>query len=147
MITCNAATADDIDSIYRLCKQLIDTYENTNNIDYEKVLNWVHRKIEHSIQEYRVVFASGNKIGYYHFYQNEDGEYELDDLYIFPEYQNQGYGSKVIQKCCASVDAPIMLYVFIKNEKAVTLYQKLGFKIIQTVHGTRYIMRRENPKS
>lgn len=141
MITYEKATSNDIERIYQLCRQLIDDYENLDVIDYDKVLKWVRRKIESSIDEYTVVYAADKKVGYYHFYQNEDGVYELDDLYIFPEYQNQGIGSSVIQKCCTSVNAPVILYVFIKNERAISLYRRLGFKITQTVNGSRYIMQ------
>lgn len=141
--TYEKTTACDVEPIYRLCKQLIDDYEDMDSIDYDKVLKWVRRKIEISIDEYTAVFVSGEKVGYYHFYQNEDGEYELDDLYIFPQYQNRGIGSAVIQACAASVKAPVMLYVFIKNEKAVALYKRLGFEIIRTVNGSRYVMRKE----
>lgn len=146
MITYEKATACDIEPIYGLCKQLIDDYENVDSIDYDKVLKWIRRKIECSIDEYTTVFVSGEKAGYYHFYQNEDGEHEIDDLYIFPKYQNQGIGSEVIQKCCSSVNVPVMLYVFIKNEKAVALYKRLDFEIIRTVNGSRYVMRKENRK-
>lgn len=142
MITYKTAAAADIEPIYRLCRQLIDDYENMEHIEYDKVLQWVRKKIENSINDYTAVFAHGEKVGYYHFYQNEEGEYEIDDLYIFPAYQNQGIGTAVIQKCCASVHAPVMLYVFIRNKKAVALYQRLGFEIIRTVQDSRYIMRR-----
>lgn len=142
MITYEKACACDIEPIYSFCKQLIDAYEDIDSIDYEKVLKWVRRKLEASIDEYRAVFVSGVKAGYYHFYRNEDGEYEIDDLYLFPEYRNRGIGTEIVNKCCASVGAPVMLYVFIKNEKAVALYQKLGFRVAQTVNGSRYIMRR-----
>ncbi len=144
MITYEKATPCDIEPIYRLCKRLIDDYENMDNVDYDRVLKWVHRKIEISIGAYTAVFVFGEKAGYYHFYQNEEGEYELDDIYIFTQYRNQGIGSEIIQKCCSSVNAPVMLYVFIKNEKAIALYKRLGFKIQQTVNGSRYIMRKEN---
>lgn len=140
------ATADDIEQIYQLCKKLIDDYENIDSIDYDMVLKWVHRKIENSIDEYTVIFVDGKKAGYYHFYKNEDGENELDDLYIFSEYQNQGIGSKIIKKCCTSVDEPVILYVFIKNKRAVSLYKRHGFEIVKTVHNSRYIMKKENRK-
>lgn len=142
MITYEKASVCDIEAIYSLCKGLIDDYENIDSIDYDKVLKWVRRKLESSIDEYTAVFMAGEKAGYFHFYQNEEGEYELDDLYIFPEYRNRGIGTDIIKRCC-SVKAPVMLYVFIKNERAVALYKRLGFKIRQTVGGSRYIMRKE----
>lgn len=144
MTTYEKASACDIEPIYNLCKQLIDDYENTDSIDYGKVLNWVRRKIEKSIDEYTAVFASGEKAGYYHFYQNEAGEYEIDDLYIFPQYRNQGIGSGIIKKCCSAVSAPVTLYVFSKNKKAVALYKKLGFEVVRTVNSSRYFMIKKN---
>lgn len=145
-ITYQAAKPEDIEPIYALCKELIHRYEQLETIDYDKVMAWVRRKIEASISEYNVVYANGQKAGYYHFYKNDDGQYEIDDLYVFPEFQNQGIGSGVIKKCCASVNAPVMLYVFIENQRAVSLYKKLGFKVTQTVHGSRYRMQRNNSR-
>lgn len=146
LITYRPAASEDIDRLYQLNKALIDTYESVEHIDYHKVLQWVRRKLETCISEYTTVYADGEKAGYYHFCKNEDDEYELDDLYIFPEFQGQGIGSAAVEQCCSSVSQPVMLYVFIRNERAVALYKRLGFTIIETVHGTRYIMKRDNRK-
>ena len=140
-ITYDTAKIEDIDHIYQLCKQLIDDYENIDSIDYDRVLKWVHKKIEKSIDEYTVIYVDNKKAGYYHFYKNEDGEYEIDDLYIFSKFQNKGIGLEVIKKCCSSVNEPIMLYVFIKNQRAVSLYKRLGFEVVKTVNDSRYIMK------
>lgn len=142
MTTYTPATTADVETIYQLCKELILTYEDTDAIDLDRVLQWTRRKIEHDIASYTTVYVDGQKAGYYHFYQNEDGEYELDDLYIFPAYQHQGLGTAVVQRCCASVTQPVMLYVFIRNERAVALYRHLGFEVESVVHDTRYIMKR-----
>ena len=75
---------------------------------------------------------------------NHNGENKLDDLYIFPEYQDQGVGSEIIKKCCALADEPVALYVFIKNQRAISLYQRLGFEIVRTVNNNRYIMKKDN---
>ena len=137
---------EDIEEIYELCKQLIHDYEQLDTINYPKVMNWVRKKIEKSIDEYITVYAGDRKAGYYHFYKNDSGQFEIDDLYVFPEFQNQGIGSTIVRKCCASTNAPIMLYVFIKNERAVSLYKRLGFKVTETIHNSRYIMKNENKK-
>ncbi len=138
------ADLTDVEQIFRFNKRLIDDYEDVEKIDYEKVLAWVRRKIEKSIEEYTTVYENDEKVGYYHFYKNQDGEYELDDLYIFPKYRNKGIGSGIIEKCCSSVDEAVMLYVFIKNERAVALYKRLGFTVVEEVSGSRYIMKRES---
>lgn len=145
-ITYKTANVDDIEPIYEFCKRLIQDYERLESIDYPKVMEWVRKKIEHSINEYTVIYVKEQKAGYYHFYKNEDGQFEIDDLYVFPEFQNQGVGSEVVKVCCASVNAPVMLYAFIKNKRAVSLYERLGFEIAETINDSRYIMRNENKK-
>lgn len=141
-ITYQTATVEDIGPIYAFCKQLIEDYEQLDTIDLPKVLQWVRRKIETQIDQYSVIYADGQKAGYYRFYQNEDGAFEIDDLYIFAPFQNRGIGSGVIGKCCAAVNAPVMLYVFIRNTRAVALYERLGFAVTQTIGSSRYIMKR-----
>lgn len=145
-ITYYTAKIEDIEPIFQLCRQLILDYENLENIDSDRVLNWVHKKIEKSADEYTVVYVDGHKAGYYHFYKNEDDDFEIDDLYIFPEFQNKGIGSTIIRKCCSEVSEPVMLYVFIKNQRAVSLYKRLGFEIVETVKDSRYIMKNNNRK-
>mgnify|MGYP003304164683 CR=1 FL=1 len=146
-ITYDSAKIEDVERVYQLCEQLIHDYEIIDRIDLDRVLRWVRKKIANCINEYTTVFVDGKKAGYYHFYKNEDGEYEIDDLYIFPEFQNQGIGSSVIRKCCSEVDGPVMLYVFIKNHRAVSLYKRLGFDVVETVNDSRYIMKNDNNSS
>lgn len=145
-ITYKKANIDDIVPIFELCKQLIQDYEELESIDFPKVMKWVRKKIEHSIDEYTVIFVNEQKAGYYHFYRNDDGLFEIDDLYVFAAFQNQGIGSMVVKRCCASVDEPVMLYVFAENKRAVSLYKRLGFEVYETIHESRYIMRNENRK-
>lgn len=137
------ARGEDIEPICELCKRLIEEYEQLDMIDYPRVMAWIRDKIEKSIDEYTTVYVDGRKAGYYHFYKNDSDQFELDDLYIFPEYQNRGIGSEIIRKCCISTMEPIILYVFIENKRAISLYKRLGFKVIETIHKTRYIMKFE----
>lgn len=134
------ATESDIELIYEFNKYLIDRYENLQNIEYDKVLNWVRRKIETNIAEYQRILWNEDLAGYYRFHQDGD-RMELDDLYVFPHYRNQQIGTRVIEKCLAETDLPVYLYVFIKNAQAVSLYERIGFKVIETIQDSRYIMQ------
>ena len=136
------ADQQDSQSLFRLNKELIDRYENVQDIPYEEALGWVRRKIEKNIHSYTRIYVDGVHAGFYRFVPNGD-RMELDDLYIFPEFQGRGIGSAVIQKCCDETDLPVMLYVFIRNTGAWKLYRRLGFEIRETVHNSRYIMVRE----
>ena len=137
------ARQEDIDVLFRFNRNLIDQYEDIQAIPYEGVLNWVLQKIETNIQSYTRIYADGRHAGFYRFIPNGE-QMELDDLYIFPEFQRQGIGTRILEKCCQESDRPVMLYVFSRNTGAWKLYQRMGFQIRETVKNTRYIMVREN---
>lgn len=137
------ALPEDVDTIFRFNKDLIDRYENIQDISYDDVLGWVRRKIEKAIHTYTRIYADGVHVGFYRFVANEE-KMELDDLYIFPEFQSRGIGTCVIEKCCVETEKPVMLYVFIRNTGAWKLYQRLGFEIRENIRDSRYIMVREN---
>ena len=143
-LTFAPAGAADIEPIYHFSKALIDEYEDPESIDYDKVLAWVRRKIENHIGSYTCIFRSGRKAGYFHL-SSADGMMEIDDLYIFPEFRNQGIGTSVIEKCCAETGLPVMLYVFTRNTGAYALYRRLGFRVTKTIGESRCIMVR-NPE-
>ena len=87
------AQPGDADVIFRLNKALIDQYENIQDIPYEEVLNWVRRKIEKHIGSYNRIYADGVHAGFYRFVPSKENM-ELDDLYIFPEFQGKGIGTR-----------------------------------------------------
>ena len=137
------ARQEDMEVLFRFNRDLIDQYEDIQAIPYEGVLNWVRQKIEENINSYTRIYADGRHAGFYRFIPNGD-QMELDDLYIFPEFQNQGIGTRILKKCCRESDRPVMLYVFSRNTGAWKLYQRMGFQIRETIKNTRYIMVREN---
>lgn len=141
-LTFRKAENEDAERIFQFNKELILQYETLEEINLDYVLSWVQKKISSRIDEYTVICAEGKKAGYYHFFRNEEGELELDDLYIFPEFRNQGIGSVVIKKCCTSVKEPVMLYVFTRNKGAVSLYKRMGFQVVETIKDSRLIMKR-----
>lgn len=132
----------DIEPIFKLNKALIDEYENTEMIDYQKALSWVRNKVETHIQEYICITLNEKKVGYYYFHHT-DGKMEIDDLYIFPQYRNMGIGTEILKKCIAETSVPIFLYVFADNKRAIVLYQRLGFQVTEIIRGSQYIMQRD----
>ena len=131
------AERSDVPVIFAQAKDLIDTYEDVDTIDYDKVLAWVRRKIETHIHEYRCVMADGEKCAYFRLCR--DGE--LDDLYVLPGFQNRGIGSAILRKCLEESENALYLYVFSQNTRAVSLYERFDFVSCETVGRTRLIMR------
>lgn len=136
------ALPEDGEILFRFNQELIDKFEDIQNIPYEKVLLWVRRKIEENISSYTRIYAGGHHAGFYRFIPNGE-EMELDDLYIFPEFRNRGIGTRVLEKCIRESDRPVMLYVFCRNTGAVALYRRMGFAVRETIQNSRYIMVRE----
>ena len=129
----------DIPVIYAQAKSLIDTYEDIASIDYEKVMAWVNRKISTNISAYRCVTADDEKCAYFRLL--EDGE--LDDLYVFSAFQGKGIGSEILKKCIEDSPKTLYLYVFSDNVRAISLYERFGFTVRETVGKTRIIMVRK----
>ena len=134
------ATAEDIPAIFAQAKDLINTYEDLSSIDYDKVLAWVRRKIETHISEYCRVVAEGETCAYYRLC--EDGE--LDDLYVLQGFQSCGIGTAIMQKCIAQSQKSLYLYVFSRNVRAISFYERFGFAVQKTVGDTRIIMGRNS---
>lgn len=135
------ATREDADVIFSMCKQLIDSYEDVETIDYEKVIAWVRKKIDDNIGKYTCVTQNGEKVGYFSLQPGRE-EAELDDLYVLPEYRGKGIGTEVLSYCISRVKTPVFLYVFRKNTGAIKLYERMGFSVAEEVGTTRLIMRR-----
>ena len=142
-LTFQTARQEDADLLFQFNRCLIDQYEDIQAIPYDGVLNWVRQKINENIGSYTRIYADGRHAGFYRFIPNGD-QMELDDLYIFPEFQRQGIGTRILEKCCRESDRPVMLYVFSRNTGAWKLYRRMGFEIRETIKNTRYIMVREN---
>ena len=136
------AQPDDIDQIYAFCRDLVERYEDPEDVSIPDALAWTRRKITKLIGEYVRVVSDGQTVAYYHF-SPEEGKMELDDLYVLPEYRGRGIGTAIVQKCCSETELPVFLYVFTENKAAVSLYEKAGFRMIKPVGKTRCIMQRE----
>ena len=141
-LTFTGAALEDIPVLYSLCKELIDRYEDLSQIHYDKVLKWVRTKITENISRYTCIWLGAEKVGYY-FLDASEGQIELDDFYILPQFRCHGIGTAVLRHCVSSADLPMYLYVFQKNEGAIKLYKQIGFYVAEEVSKTRYIMRRD----
>ena len=133
------AAEGDIPGIFEQAKDLIDTYEDLSSIDYEKVLHWVKRKIAANIGSYHTVKSDGEVCAYYRLC--EDGE--VDDLYVLPSFRNKGIGSEILKKYMEESKKSLYLYVFSRNIRAISFYERHGFSVREIVGKTRLIMERK----
>ena len=70
---------------------------------------------------------------------NNDNGKLLDEIYLEEEYRNKGIGTKIIMDILDNNDV-VYLWVYKENEKAISLYKKLGFNVIEETE-SRYYMK------
>ena len=133
------ALKEDLPLIFQLNKELIDRYEDTDAIDYEYVLNWVRKNIEHQLPHFRRILADGELAGFFCLVPLED-RFEGDSLFVLPPFQNRGIGTQVLQYCKEQSNNNMFFYVFRRNQNAIRLYERMGFRIVKEVGTTRYII-------
>ena len=75
----------------------------------------------------------------------EDTTIEVGRLYVLPDYRNQGIGKNIIKNILKQNDT-VYLWVYKKNKKAIKLYKKLGFNIIEETE-SRYYMKYKKENS
>ncbi len=73
---------------------------------------------------------------------NKDDGVLLDEIFIEEDYRNKGVGTDIITSIIFENDI-VYLWVYKLNTKAISLYKKLGFTIIQETD-SRYYMKHVN---
>lgn len=116
------ALKKDFKSIYELGLTLHANYKIINNL--EEILS---NKTNHLY-----VYEIDNQVvGFIH-YTKLYNSVDLVDVVVNEHYQNQRIGSNLIDYMITSLkpDDKIYLEVNTNNKKAISLYQKFGFKVI-----------------
>jgi len=66
---------------------------------------------------------------------HRDGVYYIDELYVYPNYENHGYASALLRHVKEHfTDYPVRLMVNENNANAVYLYQKHGFEVMNKAY-------------
>ena len=137
-ITYLPADETDIAPILAQSRALIERYEDLVSIDRKEVFAWMARKTQKRIGEYRRILCNGETAGWVRVC-GEGERTELDDLYVLPAFRDRGVGTAVLRRCLAC-GKPVFFYVFTQNTRAVALYEREGFRKIETVSPTRCLM-------
>lgn len=133
------ATSSELELLikYKLAS-ILDYANNLSDEEKNRIINYVNSSIPNVISEYQLIYVNDQTIGCLHTTNHEDGIL-LDEIYIDESYQNQGIGTNLIKSLMLS-ERIIYLWVYKENKKALNLYQKLGFKILEETE-SRYYMQ------
>lgn len=120
-------------------------FGSSNNISEEeqnKIINYVNNYIPANIKYYKVIIIDNEKAGCYSLKPYEDG-YMIEEIYLLEQYRNKGIGRDIITNTINEYNKSIYLWVYKDNEKAIKLYERLGFKITEETE-TRFFMKYNN---
>ena len=85
-----------------------------------------------------------NWFGFYNGKEIEDNIFEIGNICVKPKYQNKGIGTAVLKEILfENKGKNIKLQVFKINEKAIKLYERMGFEKVEETK-THYIMIRQS---
>lgn len=132
------ATNNDIDFIkkaklYNILKYAHDLTEK----DILNINNYVEKSLLVEMSNYKIIVHDNKKIGCLLVTEKEDS-ITLDEIYLEEEYRNKKIGTNIIANILKS-NSLVYLWVYKENTKAISLYKKMEFKVINETE-TRYYM-------
>ena len=127
------------DIIYMYIKCLSEEEEEKENIN-EYVINSVNE----IFKDYYNIIIDDKIIGSVCIRDLENAQL-LDEIYLEKEFRNKGIGTDIIRKIIENNES-VYLWVYKENIKAVLLYKRLGFKIIDETEFRYYMEYNEKVK-
>ena len=118
-------------TIYEYAKDL-------SNEEIDKINKYITSEVPKLINYYSNIVVDNKIVGCL-LLTNKDNGKLLDEIYLEKEYRNKGIGTEIIKGILNNNDT-VYLWVYKENEKAISLYKKLGFNVIEETE-TRYYMK------
>ena len=133
------ASIDYIDYLKQAKSNIIYTY--ANNLTEEekiKINNYIDTSIPKELKEYKIILFNNKAIGCLLIKKQNNGVL-LDEIYLEESYRSLGIGTEII-KNILDINNIVYLWVYKENKKAVSLYKRLSFIIIDETE-SRYYMK------
>ena len=112
--------------------------KNLSEEEKNKINHYINKQLPMQIEFYKIIICDNKKIGCCLVEEKDDGVI-LDEIYLEEEYRNKGIGTNIIKKILQN-NPIVYLWVYKENIKAISLYKKIGFNIIEDTE-TRYYMK------
>ncbi len=135
------STEEDIETLKRHKFASVFSYaKDLTNEEKEKIENYVNEEIPKQIGKSQMIKKGNETIGSLFVRPYEDGVL-LDEIYLEEEWRDKGIGTKLIKQVI-SENQIVYLFVYQENEKAISLYKRLDFKVIEETK-ERFLMKYE----
>lgn len=130
------------DDLNLLIKYKLSTiFEYAKDLEQEEITNihnYVNSQISKQLDGYKIIKLDNKIIGCLLVLEHLDGVI-LNEIFIEEEYRNKGIGTKILRNILSN-NSIVYLWVYKNNIKAIKLYEKFGFNIIENTE-TRYFMK------
>lgn len=131
--------------VYEVKKEAYKKYVEENFGQWnEEVQKEYFDKFIDGVKENAYIIEYDNKdVGFYNGEVIENGDYEIGNICIIPEYQGRGIGTKIVKDIIKqNIDRNIRLQYF-KQNPVGNLYKRLGFVLVSE---SKYHYQMEKPK-
>ena len=129
----------DINRLIEYKKRTIYQYaKDLSNEEIDKINKYIINGVPRPISDYSNIIVDNKIVGCLLLINKDDGKL-LDEIYLEEEYRNKGIGTEIINDILNNNDV-VYLWVYKENEKAISLYKKLGFNVIEETE-SRYCMK------
>lgn len=133
------STSNDINRLIEYKKRTIYEYaKDLSDEEIYKINKYVTSEVPKLIDVYCNIMVDNKIIGCILLTNKDDGKL-LDEIYLEKVYRNKGIGTEIIRDILSNNDI-VYLWVYKKNDKAISLYRKLGFNVIEETE-SRYYMK------
>lgn len=133
------ASIDDIDYLKQAKSNIIYTYANNlKEEEKNEINNYIDTSIPKELKEYKIILFNNKTIGCLLIKKQDDGVL-LDEIYLEESYRSLGIGTEII-KNILDINNIVYLWVYKENKKAVSLYKRLNFIIVDETE-SRYYMK------
>lgn len=126
-------TAEDLEYLYSLCEITMRDYTEKVWGSWNEVEIRKHFTSALAEGRYESILKDGIRIGAISV-ERHQGHLQLEQIYIEPSYQNQGFGENVVSRIIAKAEKealPVKLRVLRPNP-AKKFYERLGFAVYET---------------
>ena len=133
------STSNDINRLIEYKKRTIYEYaKDLSDEEINKINRYIASEVPKLIDVYCNIMVDNKIIGCLLLTNKDDGKL-LDEIYLEKVYRNKGIGTEIIRDILSNNDI-VYLWVYKKNDKAIPLYRKLGFNVIEETE-SRYYMK------
>ena len=133
------ASKKDIPRLIRYKKDIIYMYsKDLAEDERNKIDEYVITSVNEMFKDYYNIIIDDKIIGSILLKDMPQGKL-LDEIYLEKEFRNTGIGTDIIRKMLKK-NRNIYLWVYKENKKAISLYKRLGFIIVDETD-SRYYMK------